>query len=171
MKYTKEILEPLAKDSLSIADVCRKLGISTAGGSNGNIAKLLKRYSIDTSHFLGRASKKGTISTVKKTWQEVLVNSGKPQHGWKLKRAMIEAGVEEKCNSCGQGPTWNYAKLVLQVDHIYGDNTNHELKNLRLLCPNCHSQTPTYSGRKNKFIKSVKLKALEQIIKDNTEEN
>ena len=35
---------------------------------------------------------------------------------------------------------------MLQLDHINGINTDHRLENLRLLCPNCHSQTPTYCG-------------------------
>ena len=42
-------------------------------------------------------------------------------------------------------------KLVLQLDHIDGDNTNNNLDNLRILCPNCHSQTHNYAGRKNKI--------------------
>ena len=38
--------------------------------------------------------------------------------------------------------------LVLQLDHINGDYRDNRLENLRLLCPNCHSQTETF-GSKN----------------------
>jgi 5-methylcytosine-specific restriction endonuclease McrA len=37
--------------------------------------------------------------------------------------------------------------LRCQVDHADGDSTNNKLENLRLLCPNCHSQTDTFAGR------------------------
>ena len=35
----------------------------------------------------------------------------------------------------------------MELDHIDGNRTNHKLENLRMLCPNCHSQTSTYKGR------------------------
>jgi 5-methylcytosine-specific restriction endonuclease McrA len=37
--------------------------------------------------------------------------------------------------------------LVLECDHIDGVPTNHNPSNLRLICPNCHSQTNTFKGR------------------------
>lgn len=35
-------------------------------------------------------------------------------------------------------------KCPIQLDHIDGQSSNNNLQNLRLLCPNCHSLTPTY---------------------------
>lgn len=40
--------------------------------------------------------------------------------------------------------------LVLQLDHINGKRNDNRIENLRLLCPNCHSQTPTFTGRNRK---------------------
>ncbi|MFA6159158.1 MAG: HNH endonuclease signature motif containing protein [Candidatus Paceibacterota bacterium] len=37
--------------------------------------------------------------------------------------------------------------LTLEIDHIDGNPENNEKENLRLLCPNCHSQTSTYRGK------------------------
>ena len=56
--------------------------------------------------------------------------------------ATLRAG----CWECGIS-SWNDKELVLELDHINGVNTNHREENLRLLCPNCHSQTPTFKGR------------------------
>ena len=47
---------------------------------------------------------------------------------------------------------WLNKPISLQIDHINGDSTDWRLENLRLLCPNCHSQTDTFSGRNNKKI-------------------
>ena len=62
------------------------------------------------------------------------------------KRLIQENILEYKCAICGL-IEWQNHPLVLQLDHINGNNTDNRLENLRLLCPNCHSQTDTYTGK------------------------
>ena len=65
----------------------------------------------------------------------------------KLKKRMIKDGIREnKCEICGI-VGWNDKPLSMQLDHIDGNSHNHKLENLRLTCPNCHSQTETYCGK------------------------
>ena len=52
-----------------------------------------------------------------------------------------------KCLWCGLGWEWNGKPISLHLDHIDGDSSNNELTNLRVLCPNCHTQTPTYAAK------------------------
>lgn len=64
-----------------------------------------------------------------------------------LKRRLTKAGIlAEVCNICGISE-WQGNKLSLQLDHIDGNNKNNLVDNLRLLCPNCHSQTDTFCGK------------------------
>ena len=64
----------------------------------------------------------------------------------------------EVCSICGIGPTWNKQPLTLQLDHIDGNSDNNHRKNMRLLCPNCHTQTPTFGckGKGNRYQKDTK---------------
>jgi 5-methylcytosine-specific restriction endonuclease McrA len=52
-----------------------------------------------------------------------------------------------KCVGCGNEGLYNNKPLSLQLDHIDGDAGNNIPNNLRLLCPNCHSQTDTYVAK------------------------
>src|ERR1700742_2125329 len=51
------------------------------------------------------------------------------------------------CAICGIADSWNGATLTLIIDHIDGDASNNRRENLRLICPNCDSQLPTYKAR------------------------
>ena len=42
--------------------------------------------------------------------------------------------------------------LTLTLDHINGISNDNRIENLRLLCPNCHSQTPSFAGKRHKKI-------------------
>ena len=59
------------------------------------------------------------------------------------------------CHECGNNGEYNGKPLVLQLDHIDGNSDNNLPENLRWMCPNCHSQTPTY-GRKGRTLKETK---------------
>jgi len=51
-----------------------------------------------------------------------------------------------KCSCCGISE-YNNKPITLQVDHIDGNAGDNSPDNLRLICPNCHSQTSTFSAK------------------------
>ncbi len=64
-----------------------------------------------------------------------------------LKRRLLAAGILANCcEECGISD-WRGQPLAIQIDHVNGDGLDNRLENLRMLCPNCHSQTLTFAGR------------------------
>jgi hypothetical protein len=66
---------------------------------------------------------------------------------FKLKNRLLKEGlIENKCSKCNISE-WNNTPINCELDHINGIRHDHHLSNLRMLCPNCHSQTSTYRGK------------------------
>ena len=62
-------------------------------------------------------------------------------------RRYIFAKYNNKCCICGWSKVNPYTNTIpLEIDHIDGNSENNSEDNLRLICPNCHSLTPTYRG-------------------------
>ena len=51
-----------------------------------------------------------------------------------------------KCQMCSFSE-WGNKPILLILDHIDGNSDNCSLENLRLICSNCDTLTPTYKGR------------------------
>ena len=149
-KYPLEMLRPVVEASLSYAEVLRRLGLKQTGGSQANIKRLVQDYGINTDHFLGQLRNSGDRhrgGPGKASADEILVLRdplAHPEKPYRLRRAMIEIGIPYCCAVCGMEAFWNNQPLMLTVDHINGCRYDNRRENLRFLCPNCHSQTPTF---------------------------
>lgn len=78
---------------------------------------------------------------------ELLDAGGSRTH---IKHRLLRAGLlQNRCSECGI-TEWLGEPLTVQIDHINGLNDDYRLENLRMLCPNCHSQTDTYGQRNSK---------------------
>jgi len=84
----------------------------------------------------------------KEDYEVFVENSTYARHN--LKRRIIKQNLlKQECSICGILPEWNGKPITFQFDHIDGNPDNNTKENIRMLCPNCHSQTDTF-GVKNK---------------------
>lgn len=70
-------------------------------------------------------------------------------------RDYVTKKQDGKCSICGIIPFWNSKPIVFIVDHIDGNYENNDPHNIRTICPNCNSQTDTFSGKNNDKVEHI----------------
>jgi len=138
---------------ISLRAVLRRLRLNASGANYKTIQATITRLRLDTSHFLGRGHLKGKSHnwSPRLPLDVVLVMNSTYMSIQSLKRRLLAKNLlQRRCSVCGL-TDWRGAALALILDHINGDPRDHRLENLRLLCPNCNSQTPTFAGRNKRL--------------------
>ena len=150
-KYTDEEIALAVKNSISINDVLRKLGAPTSGSMHSHISRRVKLAGLDTSHFDPYTHNRGSLKRTKAVihHSERLVNDQSRtlrMKSYLLRKAFLSYGTKYVCSCCGIDK-WQGESIQLDIDHINGDWKDNRPENLRFLCPNCHSQTPTWKNK------------------------
>lgn len=153
---TKQFQE-IVNECNNLSEIIEKSGARVNGTTYRTLHKRIAKEKIDISHIpIGPNANKGRKKGEWKRPIEYYLCRKRISSGINLKKRLIEEGLlKEECAVCKLKPMWNNEKLVLQLDHIDGDFINNTLENLRLICPNCHSQTKTFAGRNVKRDKLV----------------
>lgn len=83
-------------------------------------------------------------------YKDFLENNEKYCRGNYTPKCFKQDFLEEQngvCAICGCKPEHNGKVLVFVMDHIDGDASNNKRDNLRMVCPNCDSQLPTFKSK------------------------
>ena len=158
---SKEELQQIINESKTYGQVLKHFGLENRSGNPQTLKRRIKDEMLDDSCIIkhlkfGGGWNKGQkgIHSQRMPLEEAMekiftINSGEFGRAKKYVRAYNL--IEEKCKECGISKEWNGKPITIELDHIDGNSHNNLLSNLRWLCPNCHSQTPTFKGRKNKI--------------------
>ena len=142
----KESFIRICENSITMSEACRKLNLHF---------NTFKRYALKFNCYKPNQGGKGQKSNAK-SWNKINLNDileGKyPDYQtFKLRNRLLQENIKEyKCECCGLSK-WNNLPIPLELHHIDGNRHNHKLENLKLLCPNCHSQTETFRGKNIKY--------------------
>lgn len=152
----KEFRELINRSS-TIREVLAFFGLENKGGNSKTLKNRMREENISIASLLKRSKEKSVAALkkghIKRTipLSEILVENSTYTNTTNLKKKLLEAGLMVySCSKCGNSGDWYGETLVLQLEHKNGDNQDHRLENLTLLCPNCHSQTSTFAGKNNK---------------------
>ncbi len=150
-KYTQEEFVRAWLDSKTIGEVAKKLGCNHSGGGYVVLRAAARQLDLPTDQMIEYGLNAGPGYNHIKfiPLSEILVENSNYTNIARLKIRLLREGLlEAKCN--GEGCDiieWKGKPISLQLDHINGVNLDHRIENLRLLCPNCHSQTATFAGK------------------------
>ncbi|MFH0873827.1 MAG: HNH endonuclease [Candidatus Komeilibacteria bacterium] len=148
--WTINQLKKAVKVSFSYRQVLNRLGLREAGGNYDQLKKYIEEYKLSTKHFKGRGWNRGMrgIGIVRIPLKKILVKNSTFQ-SYKLKKRLFAVKLKPQyCELCHWAEKTKDGYLPLELDHINGDRHDNRLKNLRILCPNCHSLQPTHRSRK-----------------------
>jgi hypothetical protein len=174
-KYNENELSKAIKESLSIAETCRKLGIKPNGGNYKTLYYFIKKFNIDTKHFTGQGWNIGLKFRPMKTYslKEILIENSEYRSSNGLKKKLFENNLKtEICEIC-KNYIWNGKKIPLELHHINGVNTDNRLENLQILCSNCHAQTDNFRKGKSALSekKDVEYRKFKESLTSNVDGN
>ncbi len=156
----KERFKELVEISRSFNDLAKRCGCSyNSQKVKYKLEQRIIKLELNYSHFKGKSWSKGLSipENCHKRFnlEDILVSNKYYKTSTLKKRLIKELGWIDKCVWCGIGPEYNGKPLTLQLDHINGNNCDNRIENLRILCPNCHSQTDTWCAKKRKPKKEI----------------
>lgn len=149
-KWTDEQFVEAVKNSLSYAEVLRKIGLKTAGSNYDTVKRKIKELSLDTTHMTGQVWNQGERYRpimVAQSLEAILIENSTYKSTYHLKDRLLKEGVKDyKCECCGN-IEWMGQPIALELHHVNGIKDDLRIENLQILCPNCHAFTDNYRGK------------------------
>ena len=173
---TRDAVAALLAEGLSATEVARRLGLTKAAvcyhkrrlghaieskfnrrydwaavqrfyDQGHSITECQREFGFARKTFMDAVARGALVSRPQAAPIETYLVRGRAVNRTHLKGRLLGEGLKEhRCENCGISD-WLGEPLSMALHHVNGDGRDNRLENLMLLCPNCHAQTPNFSGR------------------------
>jgi DNA-binding CsgD family transcriptional regulator len=173
---TREVVAQLLSEGLAKVEIARRVGVSKATVSyhvrrlgsptdekfgrrydweavqryydrGHSVRDCMKAFGFASASWSDAVRRGAVVARPTATPISELLVAGKYRGRENLKLRLVKEGLKEnRCERCDLDE-WRGRRLSVALHHMNGDRLDNRLENLELLCPNCHSQTHTFSGR------------------------
>jgi 5-methylcytosine-specific restriction endonuclease McrA len=141
LSITEEQIRNSIKNSGSMAEAAKVLTISFS-----SFKRYARKYKLYNPNQGGKGLP-GEVPSTKILLDEILQGKHPAYQTNKLRIRLIKEGKKlPQCEKCGLDE-WQGQIIPLELHHFDGNKRNHKIRNLQMLCPNCHAQTDTYCGK------------------------
>ena len=158
LQTSDELIRNIKNDSefLKIREIAEKYNISESTVSKYSIPKYSKRIINKCANCDEPAKNKYCSNKCshenkhKEAYSDYLNNNEKYCRGNYTPKCFKDFFINEqdnKCSICEIEPNWMGKVLTFVIDHIDGNASNNSRSNIRMICPNCDSQTDTFKSK------------------------
>ena len=172
---TGEELQTILNTSKTYGQVLKHFGLENKGANAKTLKRRIKEENLRDTNILkgfkfGGGWNKGTKGVYLKrmsledAMKTIFISNFQGYPASAKKYVRMYHLIDEKCFDCGLRQVWNNKPITLELEHVDGNSHNNDLSNLKWLCPNCHSQTPTFRGR-NRRIRHHCIDCKKEIVK------
>lgn len=150
-------LQLILNRSSSKVEVLQHIGLNPHSGNHRTLTKRLTEDKFDLTNLHKNQKQKCSILGKKRRlpYSKIFKSNSNVNRNIVKNRIIKDNLLIYECYICKNNGSWLNKRLSLQLEHLNGISNDNRIENLRFLCPNCHSQTETYAGKKLKKPKKI----------------